>query len=99
MAELKEEEIKKIATSRNYVLELNWPIQIGNMEPINSLNLTRFNVKQMKIIDKVNSDFDKTTKMIELSSGESEMEIDSLDVTDFTKAAEICQVFMDASHL
>ena len=99
MAELKEEEIKKIATSRNHVLELNWPIQIGNMEPINSLNLTRLNMKQMKLIDKVDTELEKATKMIELSAGISGMEVDSLDVTDFTKAAEICQVFTDASHL
>ena len=91
------EEKQEIAQSRDYQYQLTWPVEIGDLDPIIEVVLRRFNGKQMKTINKIKDEFEKATKMIELSSRLTELQVDEMDFTDLTNLMEICSVFMDAS--
>tara|TARA_R110001599_G_scaffold210877_5_gene408270 strand:+ start:1552 stop:1872 length:321 start_codon:yes stop_codon:yes gene_type:complete len=95
---LTDDQKKEIATSRSYEYQLDWPIEIGDMDAITEVALKRFKGKQIKAVNKVKDEFDKVSKMIELSSGLTSIQVDEMDSTDITRIAEICSVFMDASQ-
>ena len=94
---LSDEEIAEIAKARSYDYQLEFPIEVGDLDPIVTVTLKRFNGGQMRAIQKVKDDFDKISKMIELSTGLVPIQVDSMDVIDITQLGEICGVFMSAS--
>ncbi|MAF25808.1 hypothetical protein CL634_09585 [bacterium] len=95
---LTEDQKKEIATSRTYEYHLDWPVEIGDTDPILTVKLSRFNGKQIKVISKMKDQVDQMYRMIELSSGLSEIQVEYMDSVDITNIAEICSVFMDASQ-
>jgi hypothetical protein len=94
---LSQEEIEKIAKSRTWEYSLKWPIELGNTTHSN-LTLKRFKTKHIKAINKVKDQAEQGAKMVQISTGLSELEVDEIDAVDFTKIIEICAVFMDASQ-
>lgn len=95
---LSEETIEKIAVSRTWDYALDYPVEIGKLEPICSVTLSRFKGKQIKQVTKIKDQFEQGLMMIELSANLSQAEVEEMDITDITALIEICSVFMDASH-
>ena len=95
---LTQEEIETIATSRTFEYQLAWPVEIGTMEPLTTVELTRFKGKQIKAISKIKDAMEQGVKMVELSANLTPLQVDEMDITDLTNLMEICSVFMDASQ-
>lgn len=96
---LTEDEIKKIAQSKTYTYDLDWPVEFENQEPITSVTLNRFRGKDVKQISKIEDQFEQGLQMIITSSRKlTPIEVDLMDMTDLTKMMEICSVFIDASR-